>query len=521
MSKKQILPIAVAAASVVTIDGAQSALYVNEQGTGETLIYPFYSAQNGNNTLINVANASSGHKAVKIRILEAQNSQEVLDFNLYLSPEDHFSFSISATEDGGAKMVTGDNSCSVPAIPPGGAEFSTLKIGGSLERTQVGYVEIIEMGQLDADSAPVIDTKGLADASRAAINAAAAITHGGDGVPANCSILVDAWSRYSGVDGIWLAESKTTNLTGESEFLANWEGGGLYGYATVINVPEGTSFGYDALAIADHVAMGATGSAMHYEPGDIRPSLGDTALDTAAIIRVGGAAVSMDFDGDYALEATERIQALNATIMATEIYNDYVTDPDIAASTDWIMTFPTKIFHVNAGTPIEPFSKLSNGQSACEPSKIGAVNREEGESAGFDSSSPIFSPAPPDPSNDLLLCYESTVVQFAEKSALNAENIVVGVNGLLDDDDGWATITFDPSFLDGVLGTCEGATIKTPCTREIDAGDGSLLGLPVVGFAVQKYVNGNVDGTGVLANYSMASEHRSCVAGSGTTANTC
>ena len=387
MSKQKILPIAVAVASVVIIDGAQSALYVNEQGTGETLIYPFYSAQNGNNTLINVANVSSGHKAVKIRILEAQNSQEVLDFNLYLSPEDHFSFSISATEDGGAKMVTGDNSCSVPAIPPGGAEFSTLKIGGSLERTQVGYVEIIEMGQLDADSAPVIDTKGLADASRAAINAAAAITHGGDGVPANCSILVDAWSRYSGVDGVWLAESKTTNLTGDSEFLTNWEGGGLYGYATVINVPEGTSFGYDALAIADHVAMGATGSAMHYEPGDIRPSLGDTALDTAAIIRVGGAAVSMDFDGDYALEATERIQALNATIMATEIYNDYVTDPDIAASTDWVMTFPTKIFHVNAGTPIEPFSKLSNGQSACEPSKIGAVNREEGESAGFDSSS--------------------------------------------------------------------------------------------------------------------------------------
>ena len=58
----------------------------------------------------------------------------------------------------------------------------------------MGYVEIIEMGQLDADSAPIIDTEGLADASRVAINAAAAITHGGDGVPVNCSILVDAWS---------------------------------------------------------------------------------------------------------------------------------------------------------------------------------------------------------------------------------------------------------------------------------------------------------------------------------------
>ena len=35
MSKQKILPIAIAVASVVIIDGAQSALYVNEQGTGK------------------------------------------------------------------------------------------------------------------------------------------------------------------------------------------------------------------------------------------------------------------------------------------------------------------------------------------------------------------------------------------------------------------------------------------------------------------------------------------------------
>ena len=210
----------------------QSALYVNHQGTGETLIFPFYSTENGNTTLVNLSNPTSAHKAVKVRILEAQNSQEVLDFNLYLSPEDHFSFAIAATGTGGAKLITADRSCTVPQIDlDQGVEFRNAKYLGDKQssdpaaandfnntgvaRTQTGYLEIIEMGQLDPDSTPVIDKVGLADPAVTAINAAAAITHGSDGVPADCGILVRAWSRSDGVDGVWLRESRTTDLTGD------------------------------------------------------------------------------------------------------------------------------------------------------------------------------------------------------------------------------------------------------------------------------------------------------------------
>ena len=142
------------------------------------------------------------------------------------------------------------------------------------------------------------------------------MTHGVDGSPANCDVLVKAWSRVDGVDGVWLAESRTTELTGDAEFLPAWSGGGLYGYATLINVPEGTAVGYDAIAIADHVARGASGSDLHYAPGDIRPNFGDSALDTAAIVSVKGAAITVDFFGDNPADATQRVQALNATIMA-------------------------------------------------------------------------------------------------------------------------------------------------------------------------------------------------------------
>ena len=69
MKDKAILPVAVALASGLQHTPLQSAMYINDNGTGETLIFPFYSVEDGNNTLINVANATEGHKAVKVRML--------------------------------------------------------------------------------------------------------------------------------------------------------------------------------------------------------------------------------------------------------------------------------------------------------------------------------------------------------------------------------------------------------------------------------------------------------------------
>ena len=526
-------------------------MYLNHQGTGETLIFPFYSTENGNDTFINFANSTGDYKAVKVRLVEAQNSQEVLDFNLYLSPLDHFSFAITATGEGGAKLITADNSCTVPAIPADGVALRSSKYLGdkqesnpanetdydntSIVRTQAGYVEIIEMGQLDQTSEPLIDKVGLADPMVAAINAAAAITHDGEGEPADCDILVRAWSRSDGEDGVWLAESRTTVLTGDAEFLPAWAGGGLYGYATVINVPEGTAFGYDAVAIADHVAAGASGSDMHYKPGDIRPNFGDDALDTSAIVSIDGEAVILDFDGDYPAESTERVQALNATLMASEIYNDYVTDPLIAAKTDWLLNFPTKAFHVNGTEPVEPFSELWTGRTACEPSNLTTKDREESVATTLpDEEDPDFSPAPPTPpspgpqNSDVPLCYEATLVQFGDEPAAGTSAVTVGVNAFLDAENGWAKLSFLPADIDSTLDQCDidgdittATDLENPCSRSINAGDAQLYGLPVVGFAFQKYVNGDIDGSGVLANYAMATVHKTCLAGSGSVDSQC
>ena len=68
------------------------AVYRNPDGTGMVLIYPYYTVNsiggNAYNTYISVTNTSTVAKVTKVRFREGRTSAEVLDFNLYLSPND-------------------------------------------------------------------------------------------------------------------------------------------------------------------------------------------------------------------------------------------------------------------------------------------------------------------------------------------------------------------------------------------------------------------------------------------------
>src|SRR5690606_11158429 len=119
--KKNILSLAVAAALTGVVAGsAQAAMHINDKGMGEALVYPFFSTQGGNDTYVHVVNTTGYTKAVKVRFIEARNSREVLDFNLYLSPEDEWAGAIVATADGGAMIQTVDTSCTVPELGTSG-----------------------------------------------------------------------------------------------------------------------------------------------------------------------------------------------------------------------------------------------------------------------------------------------------------------------------------------------------------------------------------------------------------------
>jgi len=257
--KKNLLTLAVAGAVAAS---AQAQMHIDPDNTGEVLIYPFYSADNGNQTYIHVVNTTNQWKAAKVRMLEAENSFEVRDFNLYLSPYDHFAFTIKLDDSGAGKLVTADTSCTAPQIPEGGIEFTNKLYveaedeNQSLERTLNGYVEVIEMGQFKGTA--TTDPGYLWD-------------HAGTGTPRDCDAVEALWLT----GGAW-AKDRAGN-TGDLALLGTtgalsatmWQGGGLYGMGIIVNPEAGAAVGYDAVAVDGFVDSSSHGASLHYYPGNV------------------------------------------------------------------------------------------------------------------------------------------------------------------------------------------------------------------------------------------------------------
>jgi hypothetical protein len=65
------------------------AVNLSTDGTGQVLLYPYYTTRNGFVTSLTVVNGNTFHtKVAKVRFREGKNSAPVLEFNLWLSPRD-------------------------------------------------------------------------------------------------------------------------------------------------------------------------------------------------------------------------------------------------------------------------------------------------------------------------------------------------------------------------------------------------------------------------------------------------
>src|SRR5436309_438676 len=105
------------------VTGVQTCALPISNGTGQVLVYPYYTVQStsGNswNTFLSVVNTTSSAKAVKVRFLEGKTSSEVLDFNLFLSPNDVWTGAVvpsSSAAGAPAMLITADNSCTSPQV---------------------------------------------------------------------------------------------------------------------------------------------------------------------------------------------------------------------------------------------------------------------------------------------------------------------------------------------------------------------------------------------------------------------
>ncbi|BFM21616.1 hypothetical protein [Gilvimarinus japonicus] len=528
--KKKLLPLAILAGLAGAAGTAQAA-YLSADGTGQALLFPYYTVDGGNFTNINIVNTTNEVKALKVRFLEGENSQEVLDFNLYLSAYDHWAGGISmssnvddvARPDGapasdpnfgigdgespgkiavlaaGANPADpqGETSCTAPEIGADGVDFvnyayawtdtgqATTDGNRSMARTHEGYVEVIEMGVLGVENADGTVTESGTNT----FGAAGWATHSA-GVPANCDGLRNAW-KSSGEWGV--------GGTGASRNIVP-PTGGLYGYASIIDVMEGTSASYDAVAIG-----GFTSTAVNTDTGSVNPSMlnADEFSDVFYDDGSGIAVVSDSFSGNSA-------DAVSSLFMRDTLSNDYVLDSGIAAETDWVITMPTKRFYSSETTLAAraPFSAMWDGDKACEHINVTYWDRDEGTPTPEQIEEQLdFSPLPPqleDIPDGFNLCTEVSIMTFNGSSVLDSSDRLTYNLNLADGFvDGWASIDLSNAVPPG-------GNAAEYNARQVVGDNNTYIGLPVTGFAIQKYQNGKleVDGEGILSNYAGAVEHK-------------
>lgn len=475
---KKSLSKAVALAATLGAAASAHAVNVDQNGLGQVLLYPIYTAEEGNVTAVHVTNTTNAYKAVKVRFVEGMNSQEVLDFNLYLSPNDVWTGGVVQTATGAA-LVTQDNSCTAGALATEGQPFVTFLFDGSFNvpntafqradsvssaaRTRVGHLEVIEMGEVDPTLVLVPATGGAS-----AVTAGTAIRHGANGVPGNCDAVRSAWNT----GGVWLTDA-TAGMRAPT--------GGLYGSSTVVNVEAGTEFGVEVTALANFSV-----NQIHAQPGDLDPSLNNSQL-TATFA-----------NGASRLYA-EGIDAVSAVLMKESIKNDFAYGAGLNAQTDFVVTFPTKVLYVNNGgavagnvyTPAPALAPFTAGwnvdtSKACETINVSYYDREERTQQ---LSVNQISPRPPQ-AQGIALCYETNVFSIGDSKVIGGEFVRTQLN-------------LDSSFQTGWLNinlTGAGRQLRD------DGGVVTHNGLPAIGFAATAIQNGDVGG--LLSNYAGAYTHK-------------
>jgi hypothetical protein len=354
--KKHIIALGVAAAmgGFAGTASAQSAntLEFNPLGVGHILIVPYFSTQDGNVSALNIVNTDTVNgKAIKVRFRGASNSDDIYDFQVFLSPSDVWTAGISRGSDGRSMLATTDKSCTLPFNVNGSfivdRVATAAQAGDRNAETREGYIEVLNMGD--------IYDGGAGTNSRALYNAT---KHVSGVAPCTTSVL----SAITRENSATYLRNPTTGL------MANW---------TIINTTRVVAYSGEAAAIeARNASTGVTGTGaiVYWDQRSTGISPADAAANTADPLLVGSSPwVSParydlpDLSTPYtAGTSTPTVQAweLSNAIAARQIVGEFYNLASVGAATDWVVSFPTRRYfaavrYTGSGAPAPVYNSSS------------------------------------------------------------------------------------------------------------------------------------------------------------------
>lgn len=402
VASANVIPAATGVNNIAGLPTAPTAanLAVNTDGTGHILVVPYFTVQNGNATLINIVNTDPTFgKAVKIRFRGAANSDDVFDFQIFMSPGDVFAGKISKAADGRAQFETTDTTCTLPKsvnrpfvldrLP------TTLSAEARAAQTNEGYVEIFNMGDIPRGryTNPQAGLSSITGVDPLTNPLYAATKHAGGVAPCNSTNPVTAaeaaavLSRTS-VDPLVHNDTPATDNAATqglalptSGLMANW---------TIVNVPGTNTWTGAATAIlgittGPNPVAGVGNLVMHPQTNANAPlperrtsdpilAGGFDAMTNAGIgtiVHLAPVVANMfdfpDLSTPYVTSAVPINSAVGAKVQAaaitgalsvTSVTNEFLTNSAITAKTDWVFSSPTRRYSV--GVDYAPTGTLKN-----------------------------------------------------------------------------------------------------------------------------------------------------------------
>ncbi len=451
-----------------------SAVYINQQGIGEVLLIPYYTVNNNLNSLVTVTNTSDTSKAVKINVREGLNGYAVLSYNVYLDAYDSWSFGFVPSTStvtgyvgqGSVKQYTSDHSCA-PFLVKNGQEFLPYElIDGpvGMERSREGFIEIIEMGELQDEFIDYAD-------------------QGNFGTPSDCSAFEAAWLP----GGAWDAD--TGGAVTQHMVPAS---GDLMAEANLVNVAEGIDFSIPVVAMSGFFN---TESVAHFNPGDTSLSL-DAAAPYATVFAN---------EKSYQLGFETGIDAVSAVLMVDELIANYVLDTIVAGKTEAVFSQPARRFYVSeqGNNNLPPYNAMNHPRLFCPTeTNTNELSQYGGTTVNWllsdrESQLEVLNLVldPPPPRYVPALCDSVSVWQL----------LLPGQFGVTP---GITASSYDLSIATPARAVTENGFIKINFldTRPLVGSDLNnnthveMMGIPIIGFTLQQFSNASA-GPGLLAQY--------------------
>jgi hypothetical protein len=415
----------------------QAATYLDDNGLGQAIILPHYTVRNDTNTFVTVKNQS-----------DTKGKAVMLVFREGRNGENVLSFSVYLTPNdswSGALLASDSN------IPGHVGEPSATLVNNEVSCTPfLSNQQSLLPYDFEANEI-MPSTMERVQEGYVEIYEMGEFDPGQQTLDfSNCAALEDYMIN------VW--------ETGDVNTLIQPSVGEISATLSIIDVAQGTSVSQQGTALAGFFAPESVNHRLPYDA----LSLNDGVTTSRQL--TGSGVVETQWDAGF--------QAVSSLLNKTQLGFDFSLESIINGQAEAVLGFPTKRFHTMGASATAPFTEVyTDGVGACET----------GSFAVYDRDGHVINPV----SVSDQLCWASQVISVRKNLADPSQ-------------------VFDSQFeLPLIMGSAnETGHVKLGFSQSSSADDAvnaevqwTFTGLPVLGFAVQKYTNAGAQ-PGLLAQYA-------------------